>query len=105
MSTQANIQRRAMDEAVKELTKRLREWAATPADQREPAEMFSRRFMHDMNGHGWRRTPAGRTNPLARRPPDDPAAAAQRGAALAWNELAKVIEKRAGIGPDEGGPE
>ncbi|SEU46418.1 hypothetical protein [Nonomuraea wenchangensis] len=102
MSTAADFQKRAMDEAVQALAKRLRERDATEPGQREPADVFARRFITDMNGHGWRLTPAGRVNPLARRPPDDPTAVTQRGAALAFAELAKVIEKRAGINQDEG---
>ncbi|MEW1846258.1 hypothetical protein AB0392_50590 [Nonomuraea angiospora] len=55
MSAQADHQRQAIDEAVEVLTKRLREWAATPPDQREPADVLARRFITDMNGHGWRK--------------------------------------------------
>ncbi|MCF6467347.1 hypothetical protein FAF44_02820 [Nonomuraea sp. MG754425] len=103
MSAQADHQRQAIIEAVEVLTKRLIEWAATQPSQREPADIFARRFITDMNGRGWRLTPAGRANPLARRPPpDDPTAVTQRGAALAYAELAKVMEKRAGINQDEG---
>ncbi|MEU7855188.1 hypothetical protein [Nonomuraea sp. NPDC049141] len=77
MSASADYQRRAISDAVQVLTKRLREWAAEPPDQREDPEMFARRFMHDMNGHGWRLTPAGRIDPwrLAATPADGPNAA------------------------------
>ncbi|TYB71180.1 hypothetical protein FXF51_01720 [Nonomuraea sp. PA05] len=105
MSTRADAQMRAIDEAAEVLAKRMREWAATPADEREAVEVFTRRFMLDLNGHGWRLTPAARVNPLARRSAADPAAAAQRGAALAFAELAKVMEKRAVISQAEGDEE
>lgn len=77
MSNPAAYQRRAMDEAVEVLARRLRERDAAEPGEREPADMFARRFMHDMNGHGWRRTPAGRVNPwrLSTVPADGPNAA------------------------------
>ncbi|MEV0236936.1 hypothetical protein [Nonomuraea sp. NPDC050786] len=88
MSAKADVQVRAMDEAVQVLTKRLREWAAAPPDQREPADAVARRFITDMNGNGWR------FNPALRRPrppmPDDPVGATARGAALARNLLPKL---------------
>ncbi|MGR6921205.1 hypothetical protein ACU635_43775 [[Actinomadura] parvosata] len=83
MSARADAQMRAIEEAADVLAKRVREWAATPAEEREPVEVFTRRFMLDLNGHGWRLTPAARVNPLGRRILDNPAAATQRGAALA----------------------
>ncbi|WP_188197282.1 hypothetical protein [Nonomuraea sp. SYSU D8015] len=94
MSAKADFQKRAMDEAVEVLAKRLREWASTSPEQRADAEAVARRFMTDLNGRGWRLTPAGRVNPLARRLPDDPAAATQRGAALARTLLPQSIRDR-----------
>ncbi|MEV1003479.1 hypothetical protein [Nonomuraea sp. NPDC050202] len=88
MSAKADAQKRAIDEAADVLAQRMREWAASPAEEREPVEVFTRRFMLDLNGHGWRHTPAARVNPLAaRRRLDDTAAATARGAALARNLL------------------
>jgi hypothetical protein len=84
VSSKADAQKRAIDEAADVLAQRMREWAAVEPEEREPVEVFTRRFMLDLNGHGWRHTPAARVNPLAaRRRLDDTAAATARGAALA----------------------
>lgn len=68
MSTATDLQKRAMDEAVKALTARLRERDAADPDRREPADVFALRFITDMNGRGWRLTPAGRIRPWSTLP-------------------------------------
>ncbi|MEV4079198.1 hypothetical protein AB0J43_02745 [Nonomuraea fuscirosea] len=90
MSARGDEQRRAINQAVQALTKWLRERDAQPPTEREDAEIFARTFITDMNGHGWRFTPAGRVDPFARQRPADPAAVTRRGAELARALLPKL---------------